>query len=144
MAHEDAGHYGAKHPGGTVDEAIADEIRNREKEDRITCAAAHEIAREQGCSPEIVGTNIDLLEKRICKCQLGLYGYGANKGKAVEASLPVERDLEAAIRDAMDGDGITCEAAWDVAKRLNLPKMDVSCACEALEIKVCKCQLGAF
>ena len=88
--------------------------------------------------------NIDLLEKRINKCQLGLYGHGAEKGKAVEASSTVAQDLETAIRDAMDGDRITCEAAWDVADRLNLARMEVACACEALEIKVSTCQLGAF
>ena len=144
MAHEDAGHYGAKHPGGTVDAAIADEIRNQEKKGRITCAAAHKIAQQRGCSPKIVGMNIDLLEKRISKCQLGLYGYGANKGKAVDASSPVAQDLEKAIRDAKDGDRITCKAAWDVADRLKLTRIEVACACEALEIKVSTCQLGAF
>ena len=144
MAHEDAGHYGAKHPDGAVDAVIVDEIGNREKEGRITCAAAHQIAHQQGCSPKIVGMNIDLLEKRICKCQLGLYGYGANKGKAVDASSPVAQDLEKAIGDAMDGDRITCKAAWDVADRLNLPRIEVACACEVMEIKVSACQLGAF
>lgn len=144
MAHEDAGHYGAKHSGGKIDSAIADEIRDRETDGRITCAAAHRIAQKKGCSPKIVGMNIDLLEKRICKCQMGLYGYGAEKGKAIEASPTVARDLETAIRDAMNGDRITCEAAWGVANRLKLAKIEVSNACEALEIKICKCQLGAF
>jgi hypothetical protein len=88
--------------------------------------------------------NIDLMEKRINRCQLGLFGYGADKGKTVNASLMVGEDLEAAIRKAMDGDRITCEAAWQVAEKLKLTKMDVSCACEALAIKICKCQLGAF
>ena len=144
MAHEDAGHYGAKHPGGKIDTTIADEIHNRENEGRITCVAAHEIAKKQGCSPKIVGINIDLLEKRINKCQMGLFGYGAEKSKAVEASSTVAQDLDTAIRDAMDGDCITCEAAWGVADRLNLTRIEVACACEALEIKVSTCQLGAF
>lgn len=144
MAHEDAGHYRAKHPGGKIDTAIADEIHNRENGGRITCAAAHEISQKLGCSPKMVGMNIDLLEKRINKCQLGLYGYGAEKGKAVEASSTVAQDLETALRDAMDGDRITCEAAWAVADRLNLTRIAVAGACEALEIKVSTCQLGAF
>lgn len=144
MAHEDAGHYGAKHPGGKIDAAVAEEIRNRTIEGRITCAAAHEIAQKQGCSPKMVGMNIDLLEKRISKCQLGLYGYGVKKGKAVEASSTVAADLEKAIRDAMQGARITCQSAWDVADRFNLSRMAVACACEALEVKVSACQLGAF
>lgn len=144
MAHEDAGHYGAKHPDGKIDTAIADEILEREKDSRITCAAAHMIARRHGCLPKQVGKNIDLLEKRICKCQLGLYGYGSKKGKAVDAAPTVAPALEKAIGDAMEGDRISCKAAWSVAARLNLPKLDVSNACEALGIKICKCQLGSF
>ncbi|BBO66819.1 hypothetical protein DSCA_07490 [Desulfosarcina alkanivorans] len=144
MAHEDAGHYGAKHPDGKIDTAIADEILEKEKDGRITCAAAHMIAKRHACPPKMVGMNIDLLEKRICKCQLGLYGYGSKKGKAVDASTPVGKELEKAIGAAMDGDRISCEAAWGVAKRLNLAKIEVSNACEALGIKICNCQLGAF
>jgi len=144
MAHEDAGHYGAKHPDGKIDTAIADEILEREKDGRITCAAAHMIAQRHGCPPKMVGVNIDLLEKRICKCQLGLYGHGSKKGKAVDASSAVGPDLEKAIGNAMDGDRISCEAAWRLANRLNLAKIEVSNACEALGIKICKCQLGAF
>jgi hypothetical protein len=144
MAHEDAGHYGAKHPGETIDTAIADEILEKEKDGRITCAAAHMIAKRHACLPKKVGVNIDLLEKRICKCQLGLYGYGSKKGKAVDASSEVAPDLKKAIGDAMEDDRISCAAAWNVADRLGLAKMDVSNACEALGIKICKCQLGAF
>ena len=80
MTHEDAGHFGAKHPGGKIDAAIADEINRKENEGRITCAAAHEIARKQSCATNLVGKNIDLLEKRINKCQMGLFGYGDKKG----------------------------------------------------------------
>lgn len=144
MAHEDAGHYGAKHSDAKIDAAIADEIRERESDGRITCAAAHRIAQKKGCLPKIVGMNIDLLEKRICKCQLGLFGHGTKKGKAVDASPAVAPDLEKAIADAMDGDWITCKSAWAVASRFNLPKIEVSNACEALDIKIGKCQLGAF
>ena len=144
MAHEDAGHYGAKHPDEKIDTALAEEILEKEKDGRITCAAAHMIAKRHGCLPKKVGVNIDLLEKRICKCQLGLYGYGSKKGKAVDASSAVGADLKKAIADVMDGDRLSCEAAWGVAKRFNLAKIDVSNACEALGIKICKCQLGAF
>ena len=144
MAHEDAGHYGAKHPDEKIDTALAEEILEKEKEGRITCAAAHMIAKRHGCLPKKVGVNIDLLEKRICKCQLGLYGYGSKKGKVVDASSEVAPDLKKAIGDAMEEGRINCKSAWNVADRLGLAKMDVSNACEALGIKICKCQLGAF
>jgi len=55
MAHEDAGHYATKHPGGKIDKAIAAAIAGKEKEGRITCVAAHAIAKKQACSPTVVG-----------------------------------------------------------------------------------------
>ena len=144
MTHEDAGHYRAKHPGGKIDTAIADEIRKREKEGRITCAAAHEIAKKLGCPPKIVGMNIDLLEKRIRRCQLGLFGYGLKKKKAVKPAAMVTKTLSTAIRKAMVGDSITCLSTWELAKNMGLTKLEVSSACEALKIKISRCQLGAF
>ena len=144
MTHEDAGHYRAKHPGGKINTAIADAIRSEEEAGCISCAAAHAIAEAQGCSPHMVGMNIDLLERRIAVCQLGLFGHGDKPGKAVEAASTVPPELETAIREAMHDERITCRAAWDVADRFQLSRMTVACACEALAIKVSACQLGAF
>lgn len=144
MVHEDAGHYAAKHPGGRIEKALAEAIAGKEKEGRITCAAAHTIARKQGCSPQAVGMNIDLLEKRIRRCQLGLFGYGMKKKKAVKPAAMVTKTLKTSIRKAMDGDRITCQAAWEVAQTMSLTKLEVSSACEAMAIKIAKCQLGAF
>ena len=81
MTHEDAGHYAAKHPNAKADPAIAAAIEEKQTDGRITCAAAHAIASKLGCPPEAVGVNIDLLEMRIAKCQLGLFGHGSVKGK---------------------------------------------------------------
>ena len=39
---------------------------------------------------------------------------------------------------------LSCRAAWDIAHRFKVPKMAVSAACEALNIKIKPCQLGAF
>ena len=144
MAHEDAGHYAAKHPGGKIDKVLADAIAGKEKEERITCVAAHAIARKQACSPKVVGKTVDLLEKRIRRCQLGLFGYGKKKKKAVKPAAKVTNPLKTAIRKAMVGDRITCQATWELAKNMGLTKMEVSSACEALKIKVSDCQLGAF
>ena len=144
MAHEDAGHYAAKHPGGKIDKVIADAIAGKEKEGRITCAAAHAIAKKQACSPQVVGMNIDLLEKRIRRCQLGLFGYGVKNKKTVKPAAMVTENLKTAIREAIDDNRITCQAAWEVAKKMSLTKLEVSSACEAMEIRLSKCQLGAF
>jgi hypothetical protein len=144
MVHEDAGHYAAKHPGAKIDKAIAVAIADKEKQGRITCVAAHGIAKKQACSPKVVGINIDLLEKRIRRCQLGLFGYDLKKKKAVKPAAMVTKTLEAAIRKAMNDNRITCRAAWDLAKELGLTRLEVSSACEAMNVKISSCQLGAF
>jgi len=144
MTHEDAGHYAAKHPDTKIDPTIASDIASKQDNGRISCAAAHEIASKQDCDPKTVGINIDLLEKRISKCQMGLFGHGSKKGKAVAKSDTVSAELASAIRNAMDGNRLTCKAAWELAEALGLKKMEVACACETLEIKVGQCQLGAF
>ncbi|HSO19025.1 MAG TPA: hypothetical protein VLT88_06190 [Desulfosarcina sp.] len=144
MAHEDAGHYAAKHPGKKIDKSIAKAIADKEKEGRITCVAAHAIAGKQACPPRLVGMNIDLMEKRIRRCQLGLFGYDLKRKKAVTPAPMVAKPLRQAIRKAMHGDRITCLAAWEVAKAMGLTRMEVSSACEALKIKISQCQLGAF
>jgi hypothetical protein len=144
MTHEDAGHYAAKHPDAKIDEAVAALIEEKQENGRITCAAAHAIAARCGCSPEKVGVNIDLLEKRISKCQMGLFGHGSKKGKAIFKTKNVAPELEVAIRRAMDGQRLTCMSAWMLADRLGMKRLELACACEALEIKVGECQLGAF
>jgi hypothetical protein len=35
-------------------------------------------------------------------------------------------------------------SAWMLADRLGMKRLELACACEALEIKVGECQLGAF
>ncbi len=144
MTHEDAGHYAAKHKKGIVDPDISAKISETEKNGRVSCAAAHEIALKQHCRPQIVGMNIDLLEKRINKCQMGLFGYGKKVAKAMEVPPAVSDKLEKAIRLAMTDDYISCEAAWKVAEKLRLTKIEVAGACEFLRVKVKVCQLGAF
>ena len=144
MTHEDAGHYAAKHPDAKIDKRIAAAIAAKQSDARIACAAAHAIAGQHNCSPHIVGVNIDLLEQRINQCQLGLFGHGSDKGKSIAAASPVAPDLKAAIHAAMDDGRVTCAAAWNVAAQLNLKKIEVACACETLQVKICQCQLGAF
>jgi hypothetical protein len=144
MAHEDAGHYAAKHPGGRIDKEIAEAIAVKEKEGRVTCVAAHVIAKKLGRSPLEVGMNIDLLEKRIRRCQLGLFGYGKRKKKMVKPAAMVTDKLQQAIREASEDSRITCKDAWDLAKQMSLTKMEMSSACEAMGVRVKKCQLGAF
>lgn len=144
MTHEDAGHYAAKHPKGKKDPRIASAIEEKVSDGKITCAVAHKIANRMNIPPDMVGMNVDLMEKRISKCQLGLYGYGAAKEKAFKPADVVNEELKTLIDSRLENNKLTCAAAWDIADQLNLKRMDISSACDALKIKIIKCQLGAF
>jgi len=144
VTHEDAGHYAAKHSKDTeLNPKIAEAVRLKASDERISCAAAHKIAGDLNVEPIDVGTAIDLLEYRITRCQIGLFGYGPEK-KIVRPDADVSPDLERAIRESMRDGRISCLSCWRIAKRLHMTKMGVSAACEALGIKLCDCQLGAF
>jgi hypothetical protein len=144
MTHEKAGKYSLKHGSDAqVDPAIKAEIAKKSRDGELTCAAAFQIAEALGRSPADVGKTLDLLEFRLCKCQLGLFGYKPEK-KAVKPEKQVNRQMEAAVRNALVDGKLACSEAWRIARRLNVPKMSVSSACEALGIKIKPCQLGAF
>ena len=144
MAHEDAGHYAAKHPAGTeLNSQIADLINAHLVDRRISCAAAHKIAEELQVSPAEVGVTIDLLEVRINSCQLGLFGH-SREGKIAVPATEVPPELQQALEEALDEKGLSCFAAWKLAEQFTMTRLEISSACEALGIKISRCQLGTF
>jgi len=144
MTHEDAGHYAAKHPSGTaVKQAVAEAIKQKRTGESISCAAAHAIAADLNLAPGEVAVTLDLLEIRINKCQMGLFGYKPEK-KVVGPSDSVLPELENAIKMKSVNNKLTCLECWEIAENLQLNKMDVSTACETLDIKIGGCQIGAF
>lgn len=144
MTHEDAGKFSQKHGSNAqVDPAIKAEIAKKVRNGELACAAAFQIADALGIPPADVGKTLDLLEFKINKCQLGLFGYKPEK-KAVKPEKQVSRQMEEAVRNALVDGKLACSEAWRIARRLNVPKMSVSSACEALGIKIKPCQLGAF
>ena len=81
MTHSDKGHYAAKHaPGQRPDEKISALVRLKVEEGKLPCADAERISTELGTTMAEVGRTLDLLEVRINRCQLGLFGY-EQKGK---------------------------------------------------------------
>jgi len=143
MIHEDAGHYAGKRHGAELNGMIAARIKENISENAISCAEAHSIAVKLSADPADVGTAIDLLEVRIKKCQLGLFGYG--KQKNIPAlSDKVNPEMESAIRSSLANGRLTCSAAWDISKRFNVSKAMVAAVCEAMKVKISACQLGAF
>jgi len=144
MTHEDAGHYAAKHPKGTVcDPQIAEALQREVSDGKIPCAVIHKISKKMNKLPGEVAKNADLLEIRLCKCQLGLFGYGKQK-KIVRPAKKISKALEIKIRESIIDGRISCAACWDAAEKLGCSKLDVSGACETLKIKISPCQLGAF
>ncbi|HPS58613.1 MAG TPA: hypothetical protein PK514_10955 [Spirochaetota bacterium] len=143
MTHEDAGNYAAKRKGAQLNESIAVNIKERVSENKISCAEAHSIAVKLTVDPVDVGAAIDLLEIRISKCQMGLFGYGTKKN-ILKLSGPVDPEIQAAIRSSLVNDRITCSAAWTIAKKFRVSKSMVSAVCDTMKVKISACQLGAF
>jgi hypothetical protein len=123
--------------------SIRDLILKREQNGELPCAVAFEIAKDIGISPSEVGKNVDLLNLRLVKCQLGLFGYQPKK-KIVKSLPTVAQELKEAIREELVEEKLSCAKAWHIASRLKIPKMKISGACEAMGIKIKPCQLGAF
>jgi hypothetical protein len=144
MTHHDKGHFAAKHPKATpLDPQVETEIKQNSQKGSITCAAAHGLAQKLNLAPSKIGVAIDLLEYRIAKCQLGLFGYSPEK-KIVKAARQVTPDLESEIRSNLINDRLPCSAAWQLADGKGISRLELSAACEAMGIKVSPCQLGAF
>ena len=144
MTREKGQKFSDKHgPTAQADPSATDKIQKRAKKGQVACAVAHQIAKELKLSPAEIGKAIDLLEYRISKCQLGLFGYDPEK-KVVGPKAPENQQLEEALREALVDQKLSCRDVWSIASRFKVPKMTVSAACEALEIKIKPCQLGAF
>lgn len=144
MTRKDAGHYAGKHgPGDSVDPVLKKALLRRASEGEVACAVAFEVAKELGVLPAAVGRAADLMELRIVKCQLGLFGYLPEKS-IIKPAASVSPDLEKAIIAGLVNDRLPCQTAWDIAHQLGIQKMKVSAACDAMGIKIKPCQLGAF
>jgi hypothetical protein len=129
-------------------ERIAGAIRrNLDREGALSCAAAFRVVRELGVAPLAVGRVADALGVRLCRCQLGLFGYGPKsegRHKIVEPAESVGPELAQALQRGVSEGGLACETAWEIATALRVPKMDVAAAADKLGIKIVRCQLGAF
>ena len=131
-----------------MNERIAEAIKEALLEGHLPCAAAFAISERLGVEPLDVGKEADVLDVRLCKCQLGLFGYGSKAEGTHRRVVPMDDvppSLEQGIRDALDGDGnLSCAAAWRIAEELGEDKQAVSDAGEGLDVRVVQCQLGAF
>ncbi len=110
----------------------------------MPCTEAFRIAEEMSIKPLEVGRALDLQEIRIIKCQLGLFGHEKGKRLIVKPAETVPQDLGEAIRACLVNGRLPCATAWEIAKRFNVPKMEITSACERLSLHISQCQLGAF
>ena len=144
MTHADKDKYFQKHPDKTIAaDILRQDILQKVKDNHMSCAVAEEIARVRQVSLKEAGVALDLLNVNIVECQLGLFGYSPQK-KIVQPALKIASSLKDEIQKALVGGRLPCAAAWEIARKLKLPRMRVSAACEALQIKIKPCQLGAF
>lgn len=144
MTHEYRGKYATKHD---TDQPINEELKKlvleKVVDGSITCSAAHEIATTAHVTPAEVGIVIDMVEARLIRCILGLYGYPDSK-PVKKAPAQEDEVLLKAINDAAIDKHLPCKDAWDIADKLKVGRLTVSRMAEAHGIKVNKCQLGAF
>ena len=122
---------------------VAAQIKESLTEGRLPCASAFKITRRIEVSPQQVGEVANELSVKISRCQLGLFGYGA-EGKPLEPMQEVEGELEARIKDTLVEGCLPCATAWDIARQLAKKRIDVARAAERLGIRITQCQLGCF
>lgn len=122
---------------------IKQEILNRIKDNTIACAVAFDIANALDVTPGRVGRTVDLMNIRLIKCQLGMFGY-SSQNKIAKPADHVDTGLAEALRSGLVEGRLPCQKAWEIAARFKIPKLAVGSACEALGIKIKPCQLGAF
>ncbi len=136
--------YSKKHgPDALPDLSIKNEILKRTRNEKIPCTVAFEISEAFQVSPKEVGKTADLMNFKLTKCQLGLFGYQPQK-KIVKPQDTIEENLKDAISQSLSRGKLSCKDAWEIASRFNIGKMAVSGACETMGIKIKDCQLGAF
>jgi hypothetical protein len=129
-------------PSQNID-TLTDKILLNIKQNELPCARAFQIADELKIPPLEVGRKADELKIRLSKCQLGLFGYQPQK-KVVKALEKIDVKIDSAIRKNLENNNLACSKAWEIAGLLNIPRMRISNTCEALEIRIKDCQLGAF
>ena len=144
MSIEQGNSFARKHKGSIkINPLIKEAVLKRAKEEKLSCAVAFEIAKELGVEAAEVGKTVDLLNFRLMKCQLGLFGYLPEK-KIIKPQNTENQDLKDAILNALVDGRLPCKNAWDIAAEFKIGKMTISSIAEAMKIKIKPCQLGAF
>ncbi|MDL1963516.1 MAG: hypothetical protein LWW98_04095 [Deltaproteobacteria bacterium] len=125
------------------DSSITCEILKHSLNSELSCASAFLIAKKCNVSPYKVGMIADLINCRLVKCRMGLFGHRPDK-KIVIPVKTTDQNLKNTITDNLVEGKLACKIAWNIAFCFKVNKMTVSGICEGMNIKINKCQLGAF
>jgi hypothetical protein len=126
---------------------VIQRIQVRAHDGNVPCAAAHTVAWETGATPGQIGALVDELGLVITQCQLGLFGYGPKaegKSKLIRPMPAIPEALRAKLQARAKEGRITCRACWDIANEMDLERLAVGNAADAMGLKIRPCQLGAF
>ena len=126
-----------------IDQQLMDTIHARLQSGKLPCAVAFDIAKQNQMLVKKIGQTADSAGIRLSKCQLGLFGYPP-ENKIIKSLDTVEPELQSAINEVQKDNVIQCADIWDIAKKMGMKKLHVSCACETMALKIKGCQLGAF
>ena len=126
-----------------LNDKLIEEIKIKQQEGKLPCASAFDIASRLDVLPIEVGKAVDLLNIRLNKCQLGLFGYGKNI-KKIKSISDISEQIENCIHQLSKDKTISCINVWNIAQQTNSSKMHIANACESINIKIKPCQLGAF
>ena len=133
-----------KHPPHEKPDAkIAAAVQEALSEGKLACAVAFHIAAQLNTTPQEIGKAADLLDVKLAKCQLGLFGYQPQK-KIVKAQTTSHQELLDAIQAGQEEGSLACQRAWQIADQFNMGKLAVSNVAQGLKIKIKDCPLGAF
>ncbi len=135
--------YAAKHEGVQLDADLARALESEREAEGVSCEKAHAVAHRLNRAPHEAGRALDLQNRPIIRCQLGLFGYAPRK-RIVKPASDLAPDLADEIRAARVNGRLPCQTAWEIADRRGIERLKVAQVCEALKIKISACQLGAF
>ncbi len=147
MVRHHQGKYAAKHTIDIKPDArIAEAITNQLQDGKLWCASACNISDELDISLEVVGRNADLIEARITKCLLGFFGHRDAEGNKIkpEPAESVPSAVQEAINARIENGRLGCAALWEIGRETNTSKKNLGRICQTLDIKIVRCQLGAF
>ena len=110
---------------------------------RLPCALAFKVARKLNITPGMVGNRANELKLRIINCQLGCFDVEKAAHNDIEG-IHVAAKLREEIQTSLIDRYLSCDIAFQIAKKLKVGRRQVGDAVTRQKIKLSHCQLGCF